>query len=95
MKPIGRRLLKTCMTRSMHFSLRGTIAALTQGTDLTLVFGNMRKMIDAKWERLEDPWPEDLETYGEGVEVWELWDYSGEGEVIQTQFITKKEDDDA
>ena len=51
-------------------------------------------MPDTKWERLEDPWPEDIETYGEGVEVWELWDYSGEGEVIQTQFITKKEDDD-
>ena len=34
---------------------------------------------------------EDIEIYGEDVEVWELWDNRGEGEIIQTHFITEKE----
>ena len=47
-----------------------------------------------RWERLAEPDKEDIETYGEGVEVWELWDSRGEGEIIETYFRTKKEQDD-
>ena len=44
-----------------------------------------------RWEKLAEPEQEDIEFYGEDVEVWELWDNRGEGEIIQTHFITEKE----
>jgi len=48
-----------------------------------------------RWEKLAEPDKEDIKTYGEGVEVWELWDFQGGEGVIQTHFITEKDNDDA
>ena len=48
-----------------------------------------------RWERGEAD-EEDVEIYGEGVEVWELWDYGGEeGRVVDTCFQcpVRKEDE--
>jgi len=47
-----------------------------------------------RWERgVADE--EDVEIYGEGVEVWELWDYSGEeGHVVDTCFDRREVDED-
>jgi hypothetical protein len=43
-------------------------------------------MNNLKWEQSETD-EEDIENYGEGVERWELWDYTGDGQVVETLFV--------
>ena len=54
----------------------------------------MARFRGIRWERgVEDK--EDVEIYGEGVEVWELWDHSVEPpEIIETCFDRQAVDED-
>ena len=43
-------------------------------------------MSNLKWQQSETD-EEDIENYGEGVERWELLDYTGDGQVVETLFV--------